>query len=562
MSQQPSKPAESWTIGRLLDTATGYLKDKGSASPRLDAELLLADTLQLERIQLYTQHDRPLTPDEVTAYRALVARRAAHEPVAYIRGRAFFRHLSLEVRPGVLIPRPETEELVDLALETLRRRPAWRDLPAAPGGGPAAGPVAGPLTGAVSAPAPGGAASGGTPPVGAPSGGAATPPTIVDVGTGSGAIALSLAQEAGVRVLAVDASREALAVAAANAEALGLSDRVVFHEADLLSGVAAASLDLVVSNPPYVRTGDIPGLAPDVRLFEPVAALDGGPDGLDVYRRLMPQAAQALRPGGALLLEVGEDQAGAVCELARAAGFALVPVHKDLSRKDRMVEATLPGAATLAADHIDAAAARALRRALDAGAVIGLPTDTVYGIAAKWDSSAGIRRLFAAKQRSPEQPVAVLFASVKAVKAALPDLEGATARVLERLLPGPYTFVVATVVPRPELVGTPDSLGVRVPDQPDLLSLLAAIDVPVAATSANITGLPAPATAGEADPLVLAHCSAAVVPGAGSPTVAGVASTVVDLRPLAQGSTPLVLREGAVAGDEILRLISAVGSTG
>ena len=119
---------ESWTIGRLLDTAAGYLKDKGSTSPRLDAELLLADTLHLERIHLYTQYDRPLTPDEVTAYRTLVARRAAHEPVAYIRGRAFFRHLSLDVRPGVLIPRPETEELVELALDTLRRRPPWGDL--------------------------------------------------------------------------------------------------------------------------------------------------------------------------------------------------------------------------------------------------------------------------------------------------------------------------------------------------------------------------------------------------------------------------------------------------
>ena len=158
--------------------------------------------------------------------------------------------------------------------------------------------------------------------------------------------------------------------------------------------------------------------------------------------------------------------------------------------------------------------------------------------------------------------MAVLFASVDAVKAALPDLDEAAARVLERLLPGPYTFVVATEVPRPELVGTPDSLGVRVPHQADLLRLLAAVDVPVAATSANITGLPAPATAGEVDPLVLAHCSAAVVPGADSPAVAGVASTVVDLRPLGQGATPVVLREGAVAGDEVLRLISAAGLAG
>jgi release factor-specific protein-(glutamine-N5) methyltransferase/tRNA threonylcarbamoyl adenosine modification protein (Sua5/YciO/YrdC/YwlC family) len=423
----------------------------------------------------------------------------------------------LDVGPGVLIPRPETEELVDLALQTLRLRPAW----------------------------------------GQPEQAGTGAPTIVDVGTGSGAIALSLAQEAGVRVLAVDASREALAVAAANAEALGLSDLLELREGDLLAGVADGSLDLVVSNPPYVRAGDIPGLEPDVRLFEPVAALDGGPDGLDVYRRLVPEAARALRPGGALLLEVGEDQAADVGGLALDAGFALVAVHKDMSRKERMVEAILPGAPFLTVSDLDGAAAQTLRRALDAGAIIGLPTDTVYGIAAKWDSNAGTRRLFMAKQRSPEQPVQVLFPSVEAIKTALPDLDPAASRVLEALLPRPYTFIVGTEAPRPDHVGTPDSLGVRMPDQPDLLRLLAAVGVPVAATSANVTGRPAPATAAEADPLVLAHCSVAIVPESGSPAAGGIASTVVDLRPLQAGAEPLVLREGAVAGEEVARRIHA-----
>ena len=531
---------DAWTIGKLLETAAGYLKEKGSPSSRLDAELLLADSLHVERIALYTQHDRPLTPDEVTAYRVLVARRAAHEPVAYIRGKAYFRHVCLDVRPGVLIPRPETEELVDLVLRTLRLRPAW-----------------GELLGRVAAGEAVGAGTSAAVPGAEPAQAEAGAPTIVDVGTGSGAIALCLAQEAGVRVLALDASREALAVAAANAEALGLSAWLEFREGDLLAGVADGSLDLVVSNPPYVRSGDIPGLAPDVRLFEPVAALDGGPDGLDIYRRLVPEAARALRPGGALLLEVGEDQAADVGGLALDAGFALVSVHKDLSRKDRMVEAILPGAPFLTVSDLDGAAAQALRRALDAGAVIGLPTDTVYGIAAKWDSNAGTRRLFAAKQRSPEQPVQVLFPTVEAIRTALPDLDPAAARVLEALLPGPYTFIVGTEVPRPELVGTPDSLGVRVPDLPDLLSLLAAGEVPLAATSANITGRPAPATAAEVDPLVLAHCSVAIVPRTGSPAAAGIASTVVDLRPLAAGAEPLVLREGAVAGEEVSRRIHA-----
>jgi release factor glutamine methyltransferase len=522
---------ESWTIGRLLDTAAGYLKDKGSPSARLDAELLLADALGLERIDLYTQHERPLTAQEVASYRALIARRATHEPVAYIRGRAYFRRLCLEVRPGVLIPRPETEELVDLALSTLRRRPPWGDLRADGVDGP----------------------------------------VIADVGTGSGAIAVSLAQEAGVRVLAIDDSAEALAVAGANARALGVDDRVMVRRHDLLAGLPDAGLALVVSNPPYVRSGDIPSLAPDIRMFEPVAALDGGPDGLDVYRRLVPAAARALRPGGTLLLEVGHDQASAVSELARAAGFALLSVHKDLSRKDRMVEASLPGASLSAAEDLGPAETRALRAALDAGAVIGLPTDTVYGIAARWDLAAGIRRLFAAKQRSPEHPVAVLFSSVAAIESALPDLDRTAAGVLAALLPGPYTFVVATSVPRPELVGTSDSLGVRMPDHPDLLRLLAAVEVPLAATSANLSGQPDAATVEQVDPLVLAHCSVAVVPAAGpegdgsrsgegtggSQRATGVASTVVDLRPLATGGEPAVLREGAVSEDEVLSRIRA-----
>jgi release factor glutamine methyltransferase len=540
----------SWTIGSLLETATGYLKEKGSDSPRLDAELLLADTLHLERIGLYTQYDRPLSPDEVTAYRALVARRAAHEPVAYIRGRANFRHLSLGVGPGVLIPRPETEELVDLALETLRRRPPWGDLPEGP-----SVPLAPPASQADMSP------------VGQQA------PLIADVGTGSGAIALSLAQEAGVRVLAIDDSPQALAVAAANAEALALGGRVVFRQGDLLAGVASGSLAMVVSNPPYVRSGDIPGLAADIRLFEPVSALDGGADGLDVYRRLVPEAARALRPGGALLLEVGVGQAGAVSGLAREAGFALIYVYKDLSRKDRMVVATLPGAPLLVAEGLGEAEARALRAALEAGAALGVPTDTVYGLAARWDLAAGIDRLFAAKQRPPEQPVAVLFPSVQAIGEAIPDLDPAAARVLAALLPGPYTFVVATSVPRPDRVGTPDSLGLRIPDHPALLRLLAAVGMPLAATSANVTGGPDSATAEQVDPLVLAHCSAAVVPGprpaedadgasrdsCGTATTsvgaAGVASTVVDLRPLAHGLEALILREGAVPRDEALRRI-------
>jgi tRNA threonylcarbamoyl adenosine modification protein (Sua5/YciO/YrdC/YwlC family) len=403
------------------------------------------------------------------------------------------------------------------------------------------------------------------------------------VGTGSGAIALSIAQEAGLPVLAIDASPSALKVAAANAAATGLDHLVEFRQADLLCGVADASLHLIVSNPPYVTSADLETLAPDVRRFEPLMALEAGPDGLDVIRRLLPEAARALRPGGTILLEVGYDQAQAVSELAIKAGFVLTAIHTDLSGKDRIVEATLPGVCTVAltgqpgggpGEPPDAALGEdevaCLREALTAGAVLGVPTDTVYGIGARWDSDAGIRRLFMAKGRPSKQPVAVLFPSVDAVVQALPNLVGAAAKVLAALLPGPFTFVVATDVPRPDLVGTPDSLGVRVPDHPRLLALLELLGTPLAATSANLSGQPDARTLSHVAPVVLAHCSLAfddsAAPGAGhgaSPApddgASARASTVVDLRPLARGEAPVVLREGAVPAASVLERIATLG---
>jgi release factor glutamine methyltransferase len=529
-------PTEQWTIGRLLDTAGSYLREKGSSSPRLDAELLLADILGLDRIHLYTQYDRPLAVAEMDAYRALVARRAAHEPVAYILGRAHFRHLVLEVSPAVLIPRPETEELVDAALRLLSRRPAWRLETADDAGQSDA------------------ARQGGLP-----------RPLIADVGTGSGAIALSLAQEAGLTLLATDTSADALTVAYLNSKTLGLEASVELVQADLLSGVPDGSLHLVITNPPYVASGEMPTLAPDVRDFEPVAALEAGADGLDVIRRLLPEAARALRPGGSVLLEVGDKQATAVEDLARKAGFADVGVLRDLSGKDRIVQATLPGAFRLSTEDMDEARVAVLAGALKEGAIVGVPTDTVYGLAARWDSPAGVRALFAAKGRAEEQIVAAVFASVEHVEQTLSDLEPSAARVMKALLPGPYTFIVRTEVPRAPLVGTADSLGVRVPDHAELLGLVAALGVPLAATSANLSGEKDAGTVEDVEPAVLAHCSAVFGVGNGAsgeaarhPAVTGVASTVVDLRPLADGVAPVVLREGTVPAAEVLKRIEAL----
>ncbi len=174
-----------------------------------------------------------------------------------------------------------------------------------------------------------------------------------------------------------------------------------FAERDLLEGVPAGSLRAVVSNPPYVADEDYDGLQPEVREHEPRQALAAGPGGLDVYRRLVPQAALALGPAGALFLEIGAGQAAAVQALARDAGFGHVEVRRDLSGKERLVRATLPGTWAVPLDALEETGVERLAAALRGGAIVGLPTDTVYGLAAAWDSAAGVGRLAAGQGTGP-----------------------------------------------------------------------------------------------------------------------------------------------------------------
>lgn len=288
MSRQNDNKA-SWTILGVLDWTTGRLTREGVESPRVDAEVLLAHCLNLERIRLYMNHDKPLAAEELAAYRAAVKRRLAGEPVAYITGAREFWSLSLEVGPAVLIPRPETELLVELALARCE----------------------------------------------------GDDPRMVDVGTGSGAIAISLAHELPrATVYALDCSAGALEVAARNATRNEVE--LTLLQGDLLEPLSRMEeppgpLDLVVSNPPYVTTEEMARLPRHVGEFEPQGALCGGADGLDVYRRLVPAAAGALRPGGHLILEIGHTQAGAVSELMEQAGFSEVEVFQDLARLDRGV---------------------------------------------------------------------------------------------------------------------------------------------------------------------------------------------------------------------------------
>jgi release factor glutamine methyltransferase len=269
------------SVREALDSAVIAIAAAGSETPRLDAEVLLAAAMGLDRTALFLEPDREVTGPAVRAFQDAVRRRSAgREPVAYITGTRGFRHIELVLDARVLVPRPETELLVEIGVELL--------------------------------------------PTGA---------RVADVGTGSGAVALALATERpDLRVVATDVSADALAVARANAARLGLGE-VVFAEGDLLAGVGP--VDAVLSNPPYVAEGERATLAPEITRHEPPGALFAGADGLDVIRRLVPAAAQA----GARLLavEVGQGQAAAVATLMQQAGFADVQARRDLAGVERVV---------------------------------------------------------------------------------------------------------------------------------------------------------------------------------------------------------------------------------
>jgi len=281
------------TLMEVVRLSTGYLESHGSSSPRLDAELLAATALRLRRLDLYLQFDRPLEEEQLTAIRELVRRRGDGEPVAHITGEREFYSRPFAVSGDVLIPRPETERLVEL---TLRRAQSLQH----DGDGV----------------------------------------RIADLGTGSGCIAVTLAAELpGARLTATDVSDEALHLAAANVERHHVGDRVELLRGSWSEPLRGREFDIVVANPPYIPSAQLAGLAPDVRDREPVLALDGGSDGLDAYRALLPGLADVLSAAGWGAMEIDIRASAEVEALARQALGANLrtEVHNDLTDRPRVV---------------------------------------------------------------------------------------------------------------------------------------------------------------------------------------------------------------------------------
>jgi release factor glutamine methyltransferase len=292
-SQVVYSTSRAQTIRCVLVDATQRLRAAGIYSARLDAEVLMCHALRVEKSQLYVSLDEPLELNARRKFSDFLIRRLQREPIAYITGCQEFWSLDFLVTSNVLIPRPETERLVEISLEC-------------------AGAFDGDL-----------------------------PLRILDIGTGSGALAVTLAKELPrAQVLATDVSPAALEIARHNAARHQVADRIQFLVSNLFELVREHEFHLIVANPPYVRRGELPALAPEVGQWEPRTALDGGLDGLDYYRRIVGQGLRHLLPGGALIMEIGAAMGGEITELLGAAGNYTPPlVYQDYALKDRVIVA-------------------------------------------------------------------------------------------------------------------------------------------------------------------------------------------------------------------------------
>ncbi|GAK57997.1 modification methylase, HemK family [Candidatus Vecturithrix granuli] len=287
MNQHQEK---QWTILEILQWTTTYFQEKGVQSPRLTAELLLAHTLQQERMYLYVHYDQPLEPEERKQFKTLILRRIQGTPTQYLTGVQEFWSLAFRVTPAVLIPRPETEHLVELAVELGR---------------------------------------------------SFSQPAILDLGTGSGAIAISLKHELPhANIYASDVSEAALTIARENAQSLLPAGRqMTFFQGDLFAPFPEMTFDLIVSNPPYISELEYAALTCEVRDHEPKLALYAGKDGLDVYRRLIAGAAAHLNPHGVVLVEIGCGQQDAVVQLFEQQHFSIERIVKDYAGIARVIAA-------------------------------------------------------------------------------------------------------------------------------------------------------------------------------------------------------------------------------
>lgn len=505
---------EPWTVRRCLEWTRDYLARKGDEHARLSAEWLLSAATGKDRTGLYMSYDAPLEKPELDRMHAYIERRAAGEPLQYVTGRTTFRFVEVACEPGVLIPRPETELLVDAALEGVDAAKCLDDV------------------------------------------------RVLEIGCGTGCVSCAIASERpGTHVTATDVSAQAADLARRNRDALGLTDAIDVLECDLDSGVPpelAGSFAVLVSNPPYIPDDVMRSLPGEVADYEPHLALAGGADGLDVFRRVLAAAPRWLMPGGMLAVELHKDSLDAAAELAREqGGWKAVEVREDLTHRPRFLvcrrEGELPVSRpegcelqrgrivacdqTHPTSEVVADAARVLRD----GGVVVMPTDSVYGIgAAATPENPGHWRIFDIKQRPRTQTLPLLVSDIEELDRLATGVPSWARKLAERFWPGALTLVVrASDAVGDEYRRADGTVALRVPDSA-LVRELAREVGPLAVTSANTHGMPAPATSDDIERRIADEADLTLAAG---PTPAGLASTIID----ATGAEPRVIREGAIA---------------
>ncbi len=498
------------TLGESLFKTRRMLEAAGDEHAEVSAEWLLEWVAGKTRAELHRDAEEPLDLAKRMQLMAATARRCAGEPLQYITGSAPFRRFEIACEPGVLIPRPETELLVELALAALDGR------------------------------------------VGA--GGSAR---VLDLCTGTGCIACAIAAEReGAEVWASDVAPEAVALAGRNAEALGVTGRVHMLEGDLAEVVPRSlhgTFDLVVSNPPYVPSRVVDELPAEVRGHEPRLALDGGADGLSVVRRIVRESPKLLAPGGTLALELFEDHVDEACELVESArdaeggpAFAKVRMERDLAGRPRFLLAERASARAVS-DPLELVCEVA--SGLARGEVAIIPTDSVYGIGCAMGAEGALARIFELKGRERSQALPLVLGDVEDLARYAKDLAPSARRLAERFWPGALTLVVRASSAVPEAFCAADgTVGLRVPDHAFVRALCAALGRPLALTSANLHGEPPARSIEELDPQLKATVDWVVD---GGPAPLGVASTVVD----ATGPHLRILRAGAIREEDLLRAI-------
>lgn len=526
----PASPSSTWTIRRMMTWTQGFLAAHHDEHPRLSSQWLICAATKLTRVELFLNFDRVLTNDELACMHKLVAARAEGKPLQYITGEMAFRHIVLRCEEQVLIPRPETEMLVEYALNKLTI------LHTAP-----------------------------------------HTPVILEIGTGSGCIALSIASELEhSHVTATDSSPFACSLAQRNARALGLDSAVDIIETSYADGVSPqlkGNVDALISNPPYIPSAVVDTLTSEVRDFEPHAALDGGTDGLRVFRGLLELVPTYVRPGGFFCVELFEDNVQTAAQLCRQSNlFSTVEVTKDLAGRSRFIIATTKGDITaMTKEECERAQARqakriavnqntpdpaVVKRACDCLAnqgVIIVPTDSVYGIGcAATKDNPGLRRTFDIKHRDYAQTLPWLVADASALDTYGIDVPTWAYALAHEFWPGALTLVVKAN----DKVGVEyqhaatHTIALRLPNSEVVRALARGCGCPLAITSANTHGSSAAVSGDTIEPRLLDEVDLAL--DAGSAPI-GTASTIVDCT----HEEPKLLRVGAISPEDIYRVVSS-----